>query len=219
MSQRHQNRSSPHPYIDTVWQAESLEDGVYHATPDGSWDLIFSEKPGGRRMIFFSGQDTNPVAVPYEKGEKSLVISLTASTYLDPKPEGFIPLAIHGDTFCYEGYNFPLPTVENAECLIDLLVQQGILRNDEVVESALGDKSRTDSMRSVQLHFRKTTGITKKDFDQIHRAQEAVRLLKQGDKPADVAIQVGYTDQAHMINSLKKIMGRLPSDINDIHKL
>ena len=219
MSQRHQNRSSPHPYIDTVWQAESLTDGVYHATPDGSWDLIYSEKPHGKRMLFFSGQDITPVSVPYEKGERSLVISLTASTYLNPKPEGFMPLAVDGDTFRYEGYDFPLPTTDNAEHLIGMLVERGILCNDEVIEGALGDKRRADSKRSVQVHFRKTTGITKKDFEQIRRAQETVRLLKQGNKPADVAIQAGYTDQAHMINSLKKIMGRLPSDVKDIHKL
>ena len=219
MSQQHQNRSSEHPYIDTVWQADSLEDGVYHATPDGSWDLIFSEKPDGKRLLFFSGQDTTPVSVPYEKGEKSLVISLTASTYLHPKPEGFVPLPIHGDTFQYEGYSFPLPTAENAEELIDLFVQRGILRNDEIVEGVLGDKQRAASKRSVQEHFRKATGITKKDFEQISRAQEAVRLLKQGVKPAEVATTAGYTDQAHMIRSLKKIMGRLPSDVSDIHKL
>lgn len=170
-------------------------------------------------MLFFSGQSTTPVSVPYERGEKSLVISLTASAYLNPQAQRFIPLAIHGDIFHYEGYDFPLPTMKNAEHLIDLLVERGILRSDEVIEGVLGKKERADSKRSVQTHFRKITGITKKDFEQIQRARDAVRLLKQGDKPADVATKVGYADQAHMINSLKKIMGRLPSNVNDIHKL
>ncbi len=219
MSQQYRSRSSSHPYIDTVWQADSLKDGVYHATPDGSWDLIFSEKPDGKRLLFFSGQDTTPVSVPYVKGEKSLVISLTASTYLHPKPEGFVPLSISGDTFQYGGFNFPTPTAKNAEDVIDLLVQHGVLRNDEIVQGVLSNKQRAASKRSIQEHFRKATGITKKDFEQISRAQEAVRLLKQGTKPAEAATLVGYTDQAHMIRSLKKIMGRLPSDVSDVHKL
>ncbi len=219
MSQHHQNRSSTHPYIDTVWQAESLEDGVYHATPDGSWDLIYIQKPDGTQMLFFSGQDTTPIQVPYEKGEMSLIISLTASTFLSKPPDGFMLIPITGKTFRYEGHDFPLPANENAEQLIDLLVDRGLICNDEIVESVLGKQQRAASKRSIQMHFRKATGITKKDFDQIRRAQEAVKLLKEGRKPAEVATLTGYTDQAHMIRSLKKIMGRLPSDVGDIHKL
>lgn len=219
MSQHHQSRSSAHPYIDSVWRVESLSDGIYHATPDGSWDLIYIQKPGGQRLLFFSGQDTTPVEVPYEKGEKSLIISLTASTFLSKQPEGFALIPITGDTFHYEGYDFPLPSWENAEELVELLVERGVLQNDEVVASILSDKRWAASKRSVQLHFRKTTGITKKDFEQIRRAQKAVKLLKDGHKPVEVATLAGYTDQAHMIRSLKKIMGRLPSDIGDIHRV
>ena len=40
MSQVHKKRSSDNLYIDTIWQTQNLEDGVYLATPDGSWDLI-----------------------------------------------------------------------------------------------------------------------------------------------------------------------------------
>lgn len=219
MSQHHKNRSSDHPYIDTVWRVGSLEDGVYHATPDGSWDLIYIIKPDGKRMLFFSGQDTRPVEVSYEKGEISLIISFMASIYLSNRPDNFTPLSINDETFNYEGYDFPLPSWENAEQLVDLFIERGLIQNDEIVEGVLGDKRRAASKRSVQMHFRKATGITKKDFDQIHRAKEAVKLLKDGHKPADVATTAGYTDQAHMIRSLKKIMGRLPSDVSDIHKL
>jgi AraC-like DNA-binding protein len=53
----------------------------------------------------------------------------------------------------------------------------------------------------------------------IRRAQEAVRRLKRGEPPAAVAADLGYSDQPHMIKSIKTIMGRLPSDLELVHKL
>ena len=68
-------------------------------------------------------------------------------------------------------------------------------------------------------HFKRTTGITQKNFQMIRRAQEAVRRLKQGEAPAGVAADLGYSDQPHMIKSIKAIMGHLPSDLELVHKL
>ncbi|MBP7857914.1 helix-turn-helix transcriptional regulator [Candidatus Saccharibacteria bacterium] len=219
MTQVHKSRNSSHPYIDTVWQTECLEDGIYSATPDGSWDLIYIQKPDGKRMVFFTGQSTEPVKVPYLKGESSIVISFAGATYLTKKPDGFVALPITGQSFLYEGYDFPLPTRTNAEQITNLLIQRRFLKNDDIVEGVLSSKPLAASKRSVQNHFQHTTGITKKDFEQIRRAQEAVRLLQEGVKPVDVASSVGYSDQAHLTRSIKKIMGHLPSDIDDIHKI
>lgn len=219
MSQIHTQRSSEHPYIDTVWATECKADGVYTATPDGSWDLIYAETPDGTRMIFFAGQQSGPMEVPYKKGERSLVISFTGSTYLVNMPESFEFLPISGNRFTFEGHTFPLPTFDNAEEITDMLIASGLLKNDEVVARVLNNKPKGASPRTVQLHFRAATGLTMNYFEQIRRAQEAVRQLQAGKKPSDVASDVGYTDQAHMVRSLKKIMGRLPSNIGDIHKL
>ncbi|GLQ81367.1 hypothetical protein GCM10007881_48880 [Mesorhizobium huakuii] len=71
----------------------------------------------------------------------------------------------------------------------------------------------------MQQHFKNTTGITQKDFQLIRRAQEAVRRLKAGDSAAAVAFDLGYTDQPHMIKSIKKIMGSLPSNLDAVHKI
>jgi AraC-like DNA-binding protein len=37
--------------------------------------------------------------------------------------------------------------------------------------------------------------------------------LRMGQAAADVAFALGYADQAHMINSLKAIMGQTPGQI------
>lgn len=219
MSQVHTKRTSDHPYIDAIWSTECKTDGMYTATPDGAWDLIYAETPDGEKMLFFAGQQSGPQQIPYKKGERSLVISFTGSTYLKDMPKGMEFLPIKGDQFTFAGHAFPLPTLENAEALTDMLAELGLLKNDEVVARVLNDKPKGASPRTVQLHFKAATGLTMNYFEQIRRAQEAVRQLQAGKKPLDVASDVGYTDQAHMIRSLKKIMGRLPSNVDDLHKL
>lgn len=99
------------------------------------------------------------------------------------------------------------------------MVVAGLLRSDDLVARAFSGRPKAASKRSVQQHFRKTTGITQKDFQLIRRAQEAVRQLKAGHNAADVAIDLGYSDQSHMIKSIRKIMGHLPSNLDTVHKL
>ncbi len=118
-------------------------------------------------------------------------------------------LPVDGDRFELDGTALLLPTFENAEELIDQMIEAGLLKSDDLVAKAFSEKAKAASKRSVQLHFKRTTGITQKDFQMIRRAQEAVRRLKTGEAPAAVAADLGYTDQPHMIKSIKAIMGHL----------
>lgn len=224
MVQKHTSRSSPHPWIDTVWQTLCLSDGIYKATPDGSWDLILSVAPDGTSFVFLSGQATEPVDVPYRDGEHSVVISFAAHVYLAGDREvrtgaAIRPLEVRGEGFVLDGVELPLPTFQNAESLVDGMIEAGLLVSDDIVAKAFTARPRAASRRSVQQHFKATTGITQKDFQVIRRAQEAVRRLKDGQNAAAVAVDLGYTDQPHMIKSIKKIMGALPSNLEAVHKI
>ena len=224
MVQKHSSRPSPHPWIDTVWQTVCLSDGLYSATPDGSWDLIRSISPEGDSVVFLSGQATEPVEVPYRDGESSVVVSFSAHVYLARDKEPRVGpeirmLPVQGETFVLDGVELPLPTFENVEPLVDAMIAAGLLLSDDLVARAFGETPKAASARSAQLHFKRTTGITQKSFQMIRRAQEAVRRLKAGETPAGVAAELGYTDQAHMIKSIKKIMGVLPSNLDAVHKI
>jgi AraC-like DNA-binding protein len=224
MAQKHTSRTSFHPWIDRVWQSVCLSDGVYKATPDGSWDLILSVAPDGQSLVFLTGQATEPVEVPYSAGEHSVVISFAAHVYLKRDKEvrtGAVLrfLEVEGDSFVLDDIELPLPTFLNAEELTDMMVAAHLLQSDDVVARAFTETPKAASKRSVQEHFKKTTGITQKDFQLIRRAQEAVRRLKAGEMPAAVAVDLGYADQPHMIKSVKKIMGSLPSNLDSVHKI
>jgi methylphosphotriester-DNA--protein-cysteine methyltransferase len=94
-----------------------------------------------------------------------------------------------------------------------------LLKYDEVVGGKLDGASKAMSERNIQRHFMQTTGLSEKYLAQIRRAQDAIRQLQQGKKPSDVAAEAGYSDQPHLAKSLKKIMDRKPSDVDEIHKI
>ncbi|MBU1305932.1 MAG: AraC family transcriptional regulator, partial [Alphaproteobacteria bacterium] len=130
MSQKHTNRTSPHPWIDTVWQTVCLSDGIYKATPDGSWDLILSVAPDGTPFVFLTGQATDPVDVPYEAGEHSVVISFAAHVYLADDPDvrtgaAIRVLPVDGKSFALGDLWLPLPSFVDAEALADAMIAAG----------------------------------------------------------------------------------------------
>jgi AraC-like DNA-binding protein len=192
--------------------------------PDGSWDLVLGVSPDGEVVVFLTGQATEPVDVPYRAGEHSVVISFAAHVHLATESEVRTGaelrwLPVTGDHFALDGVDLPLPTFADAEALVDQMIAAGLLKSDDLVARASSDNPKAASRRSVQQHFKRTTGITQKDFQMIRRAQEAVRRLKAGQAPAAVAADLGFTDQPHMIKTIKSIMGHLPSDLELVHKL
>ena len=92
-------------------------------------------------------------------------------------------------------------------------MRSGIVERNDLVDSVLAGKPKAMTERTLQRHFLKTTGLTYKTFTVIERAQKAASLLRMGQAAADVAFALGYSDQAHMINSLRAIMGQTPGQI------
>lgn len=220
MTQIHNRRSSTHPLIDTVWHSRNITDGVYSATPDGSWDLIVMIDADGSKAMMLTGQATKPSDVPYKAGTQGIVISFAPGAYMPAYPakklvDSFEMLPnVDADHFILSGHTFAFPTFDDAEELVEQLIAAKLLVADAIVHGAY----RT-SKRSVQRHFAENAGLTQKNLAKIERAQEAVRQLKAGKKPSEVAADTGYTDQPHLARDLRSIMGVKPSDVDDIHKL
>ena len=224
MSQIHTRRESSHPLIDAVWTTQNLSDGVYSATPDGSWDLIVLIHQNGAKQMMITGQATKPMSVPYQKNTSSIVISFVRGAYI-PQYAGKLVDSfqilpnVDASHFTLCDKTFTFPTYATAEKLVEALIEAKLLVADPVIHKANDGTKWAASKRSYQRHFTEHTGISKKYFEQIERAKTAVSQLKNGKSPRDVAADTGYTDQPHLARSLKKIMGVKPSDVDDIHKL
>ena len=84
---------------------------------------------------------------------------------------------------------------------------------DPVVEAAIWGHTPDVSKRTLQYRFLRATGLTHKTIQQIERARSAVSLLERGTPISGTALQLGYFDQAHLTNSLKRFIGRTPAQI------
>jgi AraC-like DNA-binding protein len=98
-----------------------------------------------------------------------------------------------------------------------------IARVDEIIKSILeqreiktvDDLAEQSGMRKrgLQRLFHEYVGITPKWVIRRYRLHELVEVLNSGAEPdwAQVALELGYFDQAHLINDFKSIVGSPPS--------
>src|SRR3981081_3182039 len=116
-------------------------------------------------------------------------------------------------SFWLNGSAWQYPDFENAEAFVKRLAKAGVISRDSTVDSALQGQPRVLSLRSTQRHFLRATGITSATFRRIERARYATNLLKQGVSILDAVHLAGYFDQAHLIRSLKYLIGQTPAKI------
>jgi hypothetical protein len=188
-------------------------------TPDGCWDLVMIRRARGRPIVVHTGLITRPFPLDFDEGDEYVAISFKPGVYMTQRPgvqmldRGVVQPVTTKRTFRLDGDAFEIPTFENAEGLVDRLSRRGLLARDAIVERVLDGDDRAASPRTVQRHFLHALGVTSKHLELIYRAQSAVALLECGRAPTDVALSVGYADQAHMTRWVKRITGRTPGVI------
>jgi AraC-like DNA-binding protein len=70
------------------------------------------------------------------------------------------------------------------------------------------------SKRTMQRLFKRYVGVTPRWVIQRYRLHEAIERLENGQSIdlAQLAVQLGYFDQAHFIREFKKIVGKTPGE-------
>lgn len=63
------------------------------------------------------------------------------------------------------------------------------------------------SRKRMAATFREYVGMTPKRFARLLRFERAMELLRAGGRPIDVAIDCGYSDQAHLCREVKAFAG------------
>lgn len=206
------------PFVAKVsfWRVEQA--GATLVPPDATWDLVFIRNGHGLRAIR-TGMTTKAVRLSHVENEEFLAISFKASVNIatiDPVASldnGYV-LQSDQKRFSIAGEVFEIPTFANADVFVDRLSKAGVLRVNRSVDSILDGESIALSERTLQRQFKATTGMTYKRFTMIERARSAAARLEKGESVHDVAHALGFYDQAHLVNSLREIIGRTPSQLN-----
>ena len=213
MAIAYQEKQSQSPLVDFVFQSEDLTDGVYVASADARWDIIFTTCPDGKTRVLLCGPSFKTRQVHYSPGYKhvgicykpwALFVGVPITTMLNETK--LLPMT-SPDTFSMQGKTWKMPTYENVDQFVAEQERRGLLQADPIIRDVLENKPVGMSIRSVQRHFAKTIGMSPRRVRQIDSARKAVKLLQQGYTLSDVAYELDYADLPHMTRMLRRFTG------------
>ncbi|QYJ17296.1 hypothetical protein Rxycam_03138 [Rubrobacter xylanophilus DSM 9941] len=216
-------RPADSPFVEMIWRARSDEAGTFTSVAASNWELVFTACGGGTRVVT-RGPETRASEAEYPAGAEFLGITFRLGTFMPHLPlsdlldrrDAVLPAA-SGGSFWLHGSVWELPSYENADVFVGRLVRRGTVVRDPVVEAALRGRPPQVSVRSLQYRFLRATGLTRKLIQQIERARSAVSMLERGAAIPDVVFELGYFDQAHLTNSLRRFVGETPARIARRH--
>jgi AraC-like DNA-binding protein len=201
-----------------VWHTEDQTDGVYVASADACWDLIFIKNKEGKSKVLLCGPCFKTTLVPYSAGNKNFGIQFKPGVIFTDIPVAHMinvtePLPMPSeDTFILQGITWKLPTYETVDEFLAQMAENGLLSIDPVVEDVVENKEVKMSSRSIQRHFAATIGMSPRRVKQITSARKAVELILQGRPLAEVSYELGYADLPHMVRMLKRFTGFTPME-------
>lgn len=216
MSFTYEAKQSSSPYVEVVWRTEDQTDGVYVASADACWDMIFIKNKEGKSRVLLSGPCFKTTSVPYSAGNKNFGIQFKPGVIFTDIPVAnminvtkALPMPAE-DTFVLQGSTWKLPTYETIDEFLARMAERGLLSIDPVVRDVVENKPVNMSVRSIQRHFAMTIGMSPRRVKQIMSARKAVELLLQGRPLAELSYELGYADLPHMIRMLKRFTGFTP---------
>jgi hypothetical protein len=210
-------RAADAPWVESITHVSYEGDSDDVTRPDGCWDLVVLKQARQKKLLVLqTGVITQPVKLPYQAGDEYLCISFKPGVFVPGVAadrmvdQGVVRPLTGARSFALGNESLEIPTFENVEGLVQQLVRRGLLARDEIVQRAVGGEAVFTTDRSVQRHFLRSLGVSFKALEQIRRAQRAVQLLEAGRPAADVALELGYSDQPHLIRSLRRFLGTTP---------
>jgi Helix-turn-helix domain len=213
------DRPSDSPYIERVWRGRSDGGGPFVSVAAGHLEMVVT-RLADLTMVTIRGPETRATTIDCPPDGEWAAIRFRLGVHMPGLPTQLLvdhrdvdlPVAADG-SFALLGSRWLLPDLENAERYVDALARHGVIARDDVVEAAIRGGRQSLTVRSVQRHFRRTTGMTHGLFRQIERARHATNLLRDGASILDTVHEAGYFDQAHLTRSLKVLIGETPAGI------
>lgn len=218
MQQFEQRLSDIHPLVRAADHTVFETSGQMTFLPDQCWDITFIRNRHGL-TILRTGLTTRPVQFDYETGDENFSIAFRHHAMMPLMPgdlmrdQGVVLQAAGPDRFMLGSDVFEIPRLDSVEDFVARLVARNVIETNPLVASVTSERPLAATERTLQRHFLKTTGLTLKTFSQIARARQAMTILRQGVAAAEVAVTLGYSDQAHLIRSMKTFMGATPGQI------
>jgi AraC-like DNA-binding protein len=214
-----EERPSDSSFVQAIWRTQSERSGSFISTAAIHWEMVLM-RYRGRTAFTVRGPETKATPADFPADAAWLGITFRLGTFMPYLPPGSL-LDRHdvnlpgatGKSFWLDGSTWEFPDYENADTFVNRLVRAGLLVRDPLVDDVMQDYPLDLSPRALQYRFQRATGLTRRAVQQIQRARQAAALLEQGCPILDTAYQLGYFDQSHLTNSLRRYIGQTPAQI------
>jgi AraC-like DNA-binding protein len=214
-----EERPSDSPLVQAIWRTQSGRSGSFISTAGIHWEMVLM-RYRGKATLTVRGPETQATPADFPANAEWLGITFKLGTFMPDLPPGGLldrhdvnlPEAA-GNAFWLYGSTWEFPDYENVDTFVHRLVHEGLLVRDPLVDDVLQDCPLDLSPRALQYRFRRATGLTRKAVQQIQRARQAAALLEQGCPILDTTYQLGYFDQSHLTNSLRRYIGQTPAQL------
>jgi len=214
-----EERLSDSRFIERVWRCRSERGGKFISLAASNFEIAVTRLKG-KTFLTLRGPETKATTVDCPAEGEWLGIRFKPGTFMPELPPG--SLRDHNDvtlpdassrSFWLDGSPWEYPDFENAEAFVQRLSKAGIVTRDSTIDAVLHGQRGTQSLRSEQRHFLRSTGLTYAAFRQIERARYATNLLKEGVSIVDAVHLAGYFDQAHLTRSFRRFIGETPTRV------
>jgi AraC-like DNA-binding protein len=190
-----------------VWQSAPDTDTTAIVVPDGCRDLILRKTPGEKPYWFLSSLDDHTYEVSIQAGVFMQGLRLKPGTRIDE--ERLLASVQHEELelnalYCrIDSYSRQLPTVKE---VLDCLASG-------VFSVAAAAKELGMSQRTLQRLMMRETGRSPTYWLQLARIRRAARATRKDLPFADIALEHGYADQAHMSREFRRWLNVTPNKL------
>jgi hypothetical protein len=206
-------RQSDSYFIESVWTCVTKNAVLRAAIADPCISItLVKEKLS--TYITVAGPRTSPRSIPLAAGSTCMTIRLKTGVCIKSIPthkltDTFFTIQVDPQSRFQLGEAYlHTPDFDHAESFIDLLNELGILEY-----SVAGNHVSHASSRTRARQTKRATGLSPYQLYQLQRIHQALRLLKQGMPAVQVATELAFVDQPHLVRASKQFFGRTPRDL------
>jgi len=230
-------------WVEAFWQSPIEYNGTLRLLPSANMQLLVYSNTSGRGLAIIGPMSRFQITNVHA-GESFFGARLVAGTKITI-PGFNTAIMKDGRVFGSELQCRPIQDFETALTkttgtkivhidllarLLHTLVKEKYLARDALVDRFIANVQAADGVGSVEQlaaglplsdrqlrrRFVSYTGITPKGFIKIRRQQVVVRSLKQSAGTiATIAAASGYSDQAHLHNEFRELIGITPLTLDD----
>jgi AraC-like DNA-binding protein len=214
-----EDRPSDSPLVERIWRSHSERADRFTSIAASHFEMAVT-RLCGKMFLTLRGPETRASTVDCPADGEWLGIRFALGTFMPRLTPG--QLRDRRDVtlpdascraFWLNGSAWEYPDFENADTFVARLAREGIITRNPDVAVALRSEPLPQSLRSMQRHFLRATGLTHRTVRQIERGRQATNLLRQRMSILDVVHEAGYFDQAHLARSLRRLIGQTPVEI------